>query len=86
MNTLLDMPNIGPELTQQLMRIGIETPEQLKQVGSKEAWLRIQQIDISACCNRLMALEGANQNIRWHNLTPEIKNELKAFYQKHKLT
>ncbi len=86
MNTLVDLPNIGPALANQLTQIGIETPAQLKQVGSKQAWLRIQQIDVSACCNRLMALEGANQNIRWHHLSPEAKKDLSAFYKQHKLT
>ncbi|WP_404813547.1 TfoX/Sxy family DNA transformation protein [Clostridium bowmanii] len=30
--------------------------------------------------NRLYALEGAIQGIRWYNLSKEIKNELKKFY------
>ncbi|WP_372481128.1 TfoX/Sxy family DNA transformation protein [Clostridium tagluense] len=29
---------------------------------------------------RLYALEGAVQGIRWHNLSGEIKDELKEFY------
>jgi DNA transformation protein len=33
---------------------------------------------------RLCSLEGALQGLRWHHLSPEIKAELKAFYQKYK--
>ena len=42
-------------------------------IDSKEAWLKIKQIDESACINRLMALEGDIQNIRWHDLSDEDK-------------
>ncbi|WP_432416197.1 TfoX/Sxy family DNA transformation protein [Thermoanaerobacterium aotearoense] len=59
---------------------GVETPGQLIELGSKEAFLRIRTIDSSACINRLYALEGAIRNIRWHFLSQDIKDELKAFY------
>lgn len=78
------MPNIGKILEEQLTRVGISTPEELKKTGSREAWLKIKAIDPSACYNRLCGLEGAVQGIRWHNLDPEVKQELKAFYQLHK--
>lgn len=80
MHTLSSLPNIGKILEQQLVQIGIETPEQLKEAGSKQTWLRIKEIDPSACYNRLCALEGAVQGIRWHNLDDTRKEELKAFY------
>lgn len=76
---LSDMPNIGPVLEQQLLQAGITTPEQLRQTGSREAWLRIKAFDPSACINRLCALEGAIQNTRWHNLPPATKADLKEF-------
>lgn len=80
MSTLSTLPNIGKVLEQQLLQIGIETTEQLKQIGSKQAWLNIKSIDPSACYNRLCALEGAIQNIRWHDLDDDTKKELKEFY------
>ncbi|WP_346931151.1 TfoX/Sxy family protein [Clostridium sp.] len=80
MSKLSDLPNIGKKLEEQLNEIGIETIEQLKEVGSKQAWLDIKAIDASACINRLCALEGAIQGIRWHSLSDEVKRELKAFY------
>lgn len=81
---LSSLANIGKELEKQLTKVGIYTPEELKNVGSKEAWLRILQIDPSACYNRLCALEGALQGIRWHSLADEKKAELKTFYEEHK--
>lgn len=80
MGELSSLPNIGKIVEQQLNEVGIETIEQLIAIGSKQAWLRIKSIDESACINRLYALEGAVEGIRWHNLSVEVKDELKKFY------
>ena len=85
MGELSKMPNIGKVLEQQLIDIGVETPQQLKALGSKQAWLNIKSSDPSACFNRLCALEGAIQDIRWHNLDSEVKKDLKDFYNSFKL-
>lgn len=85
-NKLSDMSNIGPVLERQLREVGITTPDELRQAGSREAWLKILQHDPSACVNRLMGLEGAIQNIRWHHLEPQTKKALGAFVKKHKST
>ncbi len=84
MGELAKLPNIGPELERQLMAVGIDTPDELKRVGSREAWLRILERDPSACLMRLSALEGAIQGIRWHHLDSATKESLKAFYHQHK--
>lgn len=84
MGNLSKLPNIGVELEKQLFDIGITTEEELRSVGSREAWLRILQRDPSACIMRLSALEGAVQGIRWHYLDSETKESLKKFYHKHK--
>ena len=81
MGELSKLPNIGKIVEKQLNDVGINTVDDLINIGSKEAWLRIKEVDESACINRLMALEGAIQNIRWHNLSDEDKKNLKEFYQ-----
>jgi len=73
------MPNIGKTLEEKLIKIGINTPEELISIGSKNALLRIRATDQSACFNMLCALEGAIQGIRWHGLSKEKKEELKQF-------
>ena len=80
MGELLKIINIGKELEKQLNEIGIQTFEELKNIGSKKAWLKIRAIDSSACYNRLCSLEGAIQGVRWHNLSDEHKNKLRKFY------
>lgn len=84
MGTLTSLPNIGQTLARQLEEVEISTEEELRRVGSREAWMRIMARDPSACLSRLSALEGALQGVRWHNLMPEVKSELKAFYRKAK--
>ena len=80
MGELSKLPNIGKVLEKQLNDVGINTVDDLINLGSKEAWLKIKEIDDSACLNRLMALEGAIQNIRWHNLSEDDKDNLRNFY------
>lgn len=84
MGELSKLPNIGKTLEEQLEKIGINSIEKLKETGSKQAWLCIKAIDSSACYNRLCALEGAIEGIRWHDLSEEVKKELKEFYQASK--
>lgn len=84
MGELSKLPNIGKVVEEQLIQVGIDSVDKLKQIGAKEAWLKIQQIDESACINRLMALEGAIEGVKKTMLPDEVKNDLKEFYQWNK--
>ena len=84
MGELQKLVNIGKDTESQLNRVGIYTYDDLVNCGSTEAWLKIKAIDPSACINRLMGLEGAIQNIRWHNLSDKDKKYLKDFYENNK--
>lgn len=81
MGELQKLPNIAEKLEKQLSEVGISSFDELKQTGSREAWIRIAAIDPSACYMRLCALEGAIQGVRWHYLDDETKKNLKDFYQ-----
>lgn len=65
-------------------RWGINSADELMRIGAKAAWLKIQEIDESACINRLMALEGAIQGVKKTMLSDDVKADLKEFYQWHK--
>lgn len=80
MGELSELPNIGEVVEEQLNQVGIMTYEQLKEIGSEKAWLKIKAIDESACIHRLYALEGAIQGIRKTELAEDKKKELKEFY------
>ena len=84
MGELSNLPNIGKVVEEQLLRVGIDSAEELKRIGARDAWLRIQQIDESACIHRLMALEGAIRGVKKSMLPDEVKADLKVFYQQHR--
>lgn len=83
MGELSKLPNIGKVLEKQLNEVEINSIENLRGIGSKKAWIKIKNIDESACLNRLCALEGAIRNIRWHDLDESIKKDLKEFKQNY---
>jgi len=53
MGELSKLPNIGKVVEEQLNEVGINTVDELIDIGSKEAWLKIKEVDDSACINRL---------------------------------
>lgn len=85
MGELSKLQNIGSVVEEQLNAVGITTYDQLKAMGSKQAWLKIQSIDSSACIHRLLALEGAIRGVKKAQLPEEVKEELRAFYREAKL-
>lgn len=81
MNKLSDLPNVGKVLEQNLIAVGIQTPEQLREIGSKEAFVRIRlNADPGACLHMLYGIEGAVRGVRDTLLDAQTKQELKAFY------
>jgi DNA transformation protein len=81
MNKLSDLPNVGKVLEINLIKIGITTPEQLKKMGSKESFLKIREnIDSGACLHMLYGIEGAIEGIKDTNLSSDVKEDLKTFY------
>ena len=66
MSELTKLPNIAAKLKPQLADADITTAEELKRVGSREAWLRIQAHDPSPAlcgCRRWRALSKASVGI-----------------------
>ena len=80
MSDLTDMPNVGRVLASNLREAGIESPEELIQIGSREAFSRIRRTcDPGACLHMLYGLEGAVQGVPDSQLTAECRAELKSF-------
>ena len=83
MEKLTDLPNLGPKLAGNLKQIGVTTPEQLRELGAEEAFLRIRaQVDPAACLHQLEALAGAVEGTKKSLLSPERKGDLKAWYRR----
>lgn len=85
MGELSKLPNLGKVVEEQLNAVGITTAAELEAAGSKGAWLKIQQMDPSACIHRLLGLEGAIRRVKKTELPPEVKAEIKEFYNSHKI-
>ncbi len=81
MGELSKLPNISKVIEEKLNDAGIETIAQLRELGSREAFVKIRLRDNTACVNMLCALEGAVQGIRWHQLSEQTKQELKEFHK-----
>ena len=81
MQALTALPNIGKNLALQLQQCGIETPDQLEDLGAEQAFIQLVALDENACLSKLCALEGAIRGARWHHLPPERKEELKVFFR-----
>ena len=85
MEKLSDLPNIGKTVEKQLINAGVNSIEELKEMGAKKAWLMIQKIDKSACIHRLLALEGAIKGIKKSEISEKRKDELRTFYNLNKI-
>lgn len=81
MGELLALPNVGKVLEKNLNESGIYTVKQLKEIGSKEAFIRIRLIDPGACLHMLYGLQGAIDGIKDTELPEAEKQELKAFFK-----
>jgi len=64
------------------MDAGIETPEQLMEIGAKEALLRIRlKSDPEACVRVLYGLQGAIEGVKDSELDGKTKYDLLAFFR-----
>lgn len=81
MSELSKLPNVGKVLEENLLAVGIETLEQLQEIGAEEAFRRIRlQCDPGACLHMLYGIQGAILGIQDKLLPAEVKQELKAFF------
>lgn len=79
---LHELPNIGAVLENQLVQVGIDSPEKLREVGTEQAFLLLKALDPTSCLHKLTAVEGAVQGIPKKNISEQRKKELKDFFAK----
>ncbi len=84
MAELSSLKNIGKEIERKLKTIGINSAEELKEIGSKDAWLRLKLKYPEICLVHLYTLEGAINDIEYNQLSEEKRNDLKAFIDQWK--
>ncbi len=79
MSEFTAMMNIGKEMKRKLISVGIDSPEKLIELGSKEAFLKLREAYPNVCLVHLYTLEGAIYNTEYNRLPEDKKRELKAF-------
>ena len=79
MSELTSMANIGKEMEKKLTSVGIDSPEKLIALGSKQAFLKLKQAYPNVCLVHLYTLEGAIQNTEFNCHSEDKKKELKEF-------
>ncbi len=84
MNRLIDLPNLGPVVAEQMRQAGIDSPETLLALGSVEAALRFVESGVSVCGSKLSALEGAIRGVRWHAIPANERTALRERFEAEK--
>lgn len=81
MSELSSLPNVGKVLENNLLSAGITSAEELIEIGTKEAFIRIRLVDGGACVRMLYGLHGAILGVRDTDLSKAQKDELKIFFK-----
>ena len=84
MAKLTTLKNIGKEMERKLKSVGITTAEELKDIGSKEAFLALKSRYSNLCLVHLYTLEGAVCDIEYNKLPENVKQNLKNFPESSK--
>lgn len=79
MSELTAMENIGKEMARKLTAVGIDSPEKLMEIGSKQAFFRLKETFPNVCLVHLYALEGAITGQEYNRLPEETKKDMKSF-------
>ena len=74
-----ELRNIGIAMKKKLRAVGINSAEELLQVGSREAFVRLKASYPQVCLVHLYSLQGAIDNLAFNQLPQNVKLELKEF-------
>ena len=77
-----ELRNIGPEMATKLANAGINSPEKLRKLGAKKAFLKLHEK--GQFCEKynaayLYALEGAIRDCDWRAIPEKLKTEFKNY-------
>ena len=70
------LSGLGPKSQQMLAEAGIHTVEQLRELGSIEAYLRTKKLNASASLNLLSGLESAITGEHWQTVAKKHRTSL----------
>lgn len=79
MSELTSMTNIGKEMARKLTAIGVNSPEELSKLGTKQSFKKLKEAYLQVWLVHLYAMEGAIRNIDFNDLSNDTKKDLKEF-------
>ncbi len=78
--TLYGLFNIGKVIELRLNEIGIETYDQLVELGTEEVFLRLYAKNKNTSKTVLFSIEGAIEGVTWREIDPKRREELQKFF------
>lgn len=73
---LFQLKNLGMASVNILHSVGINTREDLSQLGAVAAYQKIKARHLNVSKVMLYALQGALMDVHWNELSPELKAQL----------
>lgn len=61
--------------------MGIDTPENLREIGTEKTFIKLKAYDSGSCFHKLTAIEGAVQAIPKKDISEERKAQLRKFFE-----
>lgn len=75
-NTIKGLPSLGPKSSAMLALAGIDSVEQLREIGAVVAYLRVKRVSDRASLNLLWALEAALTGVPWQQVARNERSRL----------
>lgn len=79
MAELTSLKNIGKEMKFKLQSVGVDSAEELKNLGSKIVFAKLKMRFQQVCLVHLYSLQGAIDNVDYNMLEDDVKRDLKTF-------
>lgn len=76
MATPAKLRNIGPKSAAQLRQVGVRTLDDLRALGSLEAFVKLKRAGFKPSLNLLYALEGALLDCHWQDIPDGRRSDL----------
>ena len=76
MAATLKLRNIGPKSAAQLRQVGVRTIDDLRALGSLEAFVKLKRAGFKPSLNLLYSLEGALLDCHWQQVPEARRSEL----------
>lgn len=75
---LLGLKNLGMASVNILQAVGVNSYQDLAEIGAVEAYCKIKARGIHVSKVMLYALQGALMDVHWNDLSPDLKEQLVA--------